>query len=414
MKKKIFILVLVVFGIALLFIANKFLNKNIGNYNLPTPTEKFKTGEEISFKLSEKENLEFVWVEALQMWVGKYETTLGQYEVFNQGVAHSGWKTYIDEKYINKSLSAEEQKQMRQHPVLMIGWNEAKTYCKELNKRFINYLPKGYIFRLPVEKEWETFARCGDNRLYPWGNEWPPKPMADGVSPNLDGNRIYCAKPWECNSFVTWYEDGWKTSCPVQKSGMNEWGIYGVAGNAEEWCEDWYKGKVYRENRLRLLKGSTWRTDNRPYFCKISYRGAVETSSWYVPVLSWFNNKVKKNRGHSVTGIRVVIGKKYIVGEKVANVKETKITLEGKALINLIRTCERLYFAENKGYYTDKWEDISGAVDMSGNKYFITHPKLTVSGEGKSATFTATVTGSGKAEGISVSIDQNGNITVTK
>lgn len=97
---------------------------------------------------------------------------------------------------------------------------------------------------------------------------------------------------------------------------------------------------------------------------------------------------------------------------KEMSLKEIIIS-EGKALVNLIRTCERLYFAENKGYYTDKWEDISGAIDMSENKYFTTPPTITVSGEGKSATFTATVTGSGEAQGVSVSINQKGEITVT-
>lgn len=80
---------------------------------------------------------------------------------------------------------------------------------------------------------------------------------------------------------------------------------------------------------------------------------------------------------------------------------------EGQALVGAIRTSERLYFAEHN-MYTANWADISGSIDLTGNKYFTTAPTL----KATATTFTATVEGSGDADGISVKIDQNGVITV--
>lgn len=93
------------------------------------------------------------------------------------------------------------------------------------------------------------------------------------------------------------------------------------------------------------------------------------------------------------------------------NIKSA-IAAEGYALVGSIRTSQRLYFAEHS-VYTATWSDISGNMDISGNKYFTTTPALTAGGSGSGATFTATVTGSAAASGISISINQQGNITTS-
>lgn len=94
-----------------------------------------------------------------------------------------------------------------------------------------------------------------------------------------------------------------------------------------------------------------------------------------------------------------------------ANVQRA-MSSEGQALVGSIRTAERLYFAENNKY-TGTWADISGSIDVVGNKYFTGTPTLAAgTGTGAAATFDVTVAGTGAAAGITVSIDETGNIVV--
>ncbi|MFN4227958.1 MAG: type IV pilin protein, partial [Candidatus Ratteibacteria bacterium] len=84
---------------------------------------------------------------------------------------------------------------------------------------------------------------------------------------------------------------------------------------------------------------------------------------------------------------------------------------EGAALLGSVRTAERIYFAEHNKYL--EVTNGGGAndplgIDTTGNKYFKTYT-VTVGAGG--TTFTATTTGTGDATGITVTIDQDGNLT---
>lgn len=138
----------------------------------------------------------------------------------------------------------------------------------------------------------------------------------------------------------------------------------------------------------------------------------------------WHASKVVANDPHFDDSIfTITFPKGYLIDDKVNNtqyrvggedeavVKEA-ISIEGRTLVRAIRKAEIVYFDE-KDKYTDKWENISGSINLTENKYFTTPPILTASGEEKSARFTATVKGSGEAESVSVSIDKSGNITIT-
>jgi len=78
---------------------------------------------------------------------------------------------------------------------------------------------------------------------------------------------------------------------------------------------------------------------------------------------------------------------------------------EGAALLGSVRTAERIYYAEH-GRYTDDKTKLG--VDTTGNKYFKDYT-ITLTGGGTG--FTATTTGTGDAAGITVTIDQDGNLT---
>ena len=155
--------------------------------------------------------MEFVWISDLDCWVGKYEVTNGEYRKFKPD--------HDSGSYESKSLNGDRQ------PVAFVTCEDASEYAKWLTGREqqAGRLPAGYRYRLPSGNEWTKFCLCGDNRLYPWGDQMPPK------YGNYSGREA--GGQW---GRIAGYNDGFPVSCPVEQSGMNEWGLYGVGGNVWE------------------------------------------------------------------------------------------------------------------------------------------------------------------------------------
>ena len=124
------------------------------------------------------------------------------------------------------------------HPVVNVCWFDAIEYSKWLTKK------TGVKHRLPTEAEWEYAARGGSNeKKYIWGNELKP-----------DGQCI--ANFWQGrfpNQNTT--EDGYRMSSPVGQFASNGYGLYDMAGNVWEWCEDWYKNDYYEKSPKKNPKG---------------------------------------------------------------------------------------------------------------------------------------------------------------
>ena len=117
-----------------------------------------------------------------------------------------------------------------------VSWYMASKLCQKRGKR------------LCKNKEWlEACRGCRAKGPYPYGSTYDP------MSCNSEGKGVLPA--------------GSKEKC------QSNYGVYDMAGNLAEWCEDWYD--VYRsphrsptEGTLRIIRGGSW------------YKGAGSIQAW--------------------------------------------------------------------------------------------------------------------------------------
>lgn len=205
-----------------------------------------RPGTSLSIPAGAGEELQFVWLVQMGIWVGKFEITNGQYRRFKSNHSSKSVETF--------PLDGRSQ------PVVYVSWSDANKYCAWLNSKFPDRIPDNFVFRLPTEKEWIAFAKAGTDRKYPWGDAWPP----------IYGN--YSDKSG-MDVLANWqgmknYDDGFPVTCPVEMSGTNEWGLCGVGGNVWEWCEDWFNN----EQVYKVRHGGGWDFDTQAAL-EIEYRG---------------------------------------------------------------------------------------------------------------------------------------------
>ncbi len=200
-------------------------------------------------------SLEFVWIDTLKIWFAKYEITNRQYRQFD--VQHDS------RSYEGLTLNLAEQ------PVVYVSWNDAQAFCDWLNKNYSGRIPENFEFRLPTSDEWEFVAACGDERKFPWGNQWPP----------LYGNfsDMTARKNLSDWQGILGYDDGYVVTCLVEDSGMSEWGIYGLAGNVWEWCSDWFD---HRDQKYKVRKGGSWDFDPKSSLT-VDFKGFDAPTSRY-------------------------------------------------------------------------------------------------------------------------------------
>ena len=128
-------------------------------------------------------------------------------------------------------------KDILDHPVVHVSWNDAKAFCKWAGKR------------LPTETEWEFAARhpyigwVETPRLYPWGSEAPSNDtewrlnLWQGDFPNSDAAL-----------------DGHAGLAPAKSYEPNGAGLYQMLGNVWEWTATYFS----KSSNQRVLRGGSY------------------------------------------------------------------------------------------------------------------------------------------------------------
>lgn len=135
------------------------------------------------------------------------------------------WNWTIGANWRNPEGPGSDISNRMAHPVVHIAWEDAKSYASWAGKR------------LPTEAEWEWAASGGDPEAkYPWGNasieeSYDKANFWQGVFPvqNLE-------------------KDGYFGTAPVGSFHSNGFGLYDMAGNVWEWCQDKYDVTSYSQD----------------------------------------------------------------------------------------------------------------------------------------------------------------------
>lgn len=155
---------------------------------------------------------------------------------------HFAWWTWVPgANWKHPEGPSSTIKGREQHPVVHISWYDADAYARWAGKR------------LPTEAEWEWAARGGlKDGKFVWGNELKP---ADQWQANI----------WQ-GSFPNdnTLADGYRITAPVGTFKPNGYGLYDMAGNAWEWCSDWYRHDYYAVSPKSNPQGSTKEESNDP------------------------------------------------------------------------------------------------------------------------------------------------------
>ena len=160
------------------------------------------------------------------------------------------------------------------HPMVVVSWYGAVAYsnwrsvrdgltpCYDLETWDCAFDAGGY--RLPTEAEWEKAARggeCNPYYSYPWGDS------IDGSKANYwSSGDPYETGPYPWTTPVGYYDGN---QVPPGGDMANGYGLYDMAGNVWEWCNDWYGSNYYSSSPYdnptgpvmgssRVLRGGSW------------------------------------------------------------------------------------------------------------------------------------------------------------
>jgi formylglycine-generating enzyme required for sulfatase activity/uncharacterized caspase-like protein len=174
---------------------------------------------------------------------------------FNNGA----WNESADRSWRNPGFLQEGS-----HPVVCVSWDDANAYVDWLSKK------TGKIYRILSEAEWE-YAAHGRTSPGAYSRFWFGDDEKDLCRYGNGANRKARDIPgWNKDWTVASCNDGYLYTSPVGHFAPNAFGLYDMAGNAEQWTADCYHdgyngapadGSAWTEgpcSEVHVVRGGSW------------------------------------------------------------------------------------------------------------------------------------------------------------
>jgi len=225
------------------------------------------------------------------------------------GYPHYGEYSQITHSGEVFTVQTKSGRSMANDPMVVVSWygavaycnwrsqQESKEQCYNLSTWNCDFSKHGY--HLPTEAEWEYAARGGlTEKRFPWGdtinqtqaNFNSSSSLSYDVSPVKDQfHPLWYDVTYPWTSPVGFFDGGlkyksdytWPVSATTYQTdnGANGYGLYDMAGNVWEWCNDWYS--TYSSSpqtnpvgpnsgTYRALRGGSWHSS--AYYCRVAHR----------------------------------------------------------------------------------------------------------------------------------------------
>ncbi len=176
-------------------------------------------------------------------YLGTLEVTQGQYDkIMGVNPSHFSAKGGGKQQVKDRDTTA--------YPVERVSWADAVEFCKKLSAK------EEKTYRLPTEAEWEYACRSGTNTVFHTGNDF------NSTLANING--------------LGYSSYGKETGGPFYRCTVaggeykrNNFGLFDMHGNVQEWCADWYAADYYKsspkndplgpkDGTERVLRGGAW------------------------------------------------------------------------------------------------------------------------------------------------------------
>ena len=144
---------------------------------------------------------EMVVFSGLDVALGRYEVTMGEFRAFAEAVPDVNGEAQCGRRPWWRPWGYSGRSPTERHPVACVSWNQAQAYVSWLSLR------TGHEYRLPTEAEWERGAAGSPMGCFFAVNNEPGACAVGGYAPSGAGLFDMVGNLWE------WTEGCWEGDC---------------------------------------------------------------------------------------------------------------------------------------------------------------------------------------------------------